>query len=371
VAEVVYGRLGFKPEKKTATKLISTDDRELSKVAHPVINDIIEYRRLDKLRGTYVENLLKQSTDGRVRTTLKCTRTDTGRLSSADPNLQNIPTRTADGKRIRQAFVAPPGRLLMRSDFSQQELRLQAHEAQCSEMIKLFEADEDIHARTAMRVFGVSKEDSKKEKFRSPCKNLNFGVIYLITAEGLAENIREYVAELIRSGGSTEVTAMSPDDCQRLIAEWYQLYPEVRNWQQERIAEAVRTGMVRDMFGRIRFSPEVLCAIRSIAESGKRQVVNFPIQGGCATITKVAMRNLYNTRQGAEVVVGGKIDLLMQIHDEVLIEIPDTLRAISVCSEWMQQQMTDCVQLCIPLPVEVKVGRNWAEMKTIDKWLQQ
>jgi len=674
VAEVVYGELPFKPTKKTATGLISTDDQELKKVKHPVIADILEYRRNLKNKSTFADALVENAVPRqqgkdivyRVHTTLKTTRTETGRLSSADPvNLQTMPTRSEDGKKIRKGFKASPGYRLTAGDFSQQEMRLQAHEAKCENLLTAYRNGVDVHTLTASRIFGVPMDVAEQAKYRYPAKcfhpdtevltpegwkriidlqlgidqvaqaiprehgdtclewvyptevftakhpsgqlvhlcnegmdlrvtpdhrmlawgysqkgihhvvlpesmnkvaywvnagtmaghisgmdegllrlavateadgsfswrkvrfgfydqrkierlrylagndvdelsnsngslravhtmrlnrdlsakvralldvdksfpwwwlslsqelrevvldelpywdggkykrwkqymytsgnnksrdvmqamatitgrkaqmrgselrikdhafsrgghlgvnkyqytgevaclsvpssfvlvrdrgvpvitgqTLNFSVIYIVSARGLYENIHEQALDIIVDGKPLDVSEWTEYSCQKLIDDWYKLNWEVKDWQMEKIAEARRFGYVKDIFGRRRYVPEISCPIRHIQGAGERMCVNFPIQGGCASITKLAMLESYQSRN--RLYSPDDVRFIMAIHDELMLEVrEDMAMEIAV---WLKRIMDNVVVLDIPMVSEIKAGDNWAEMSKI------
>jgi len=370
VAEVVYGELPFKPTKKTATGLISTDDQELKKVKHPVIVDILEYRRNLKNKSTFADALVEnaiphQQGDNvvyRVHTTLKTTRTETGRLSSADPiNLQTMPVRSEDGKKIRKGFRASPGYKLVAGDFSQQEMRLQAHEAKCENLLTAYRNEVDVHTLTASRIFGVPMDVAEQAKYRYPAKTLNFSVIYIVSARGLYENIHEQALDIIVDGKPLDVSEWTEDSCQKLIDDWYKLNWEVKDWQMEKIAEARRFGYVKDLFGRRRYVPEISCPIRHIQEAGERMCVNFPIQGGCASITKLAMLESYQSRD--RLYSPDDVRFIMAIHDELMLEVKEDM--VMEIAVWLKGIMDNVVVLDIPMVSEIKAGDNWAEMEKI------
>jgi len=370
VAEVVYGELKFKPTKKTATGLISTDDQELKKVKHLVIADILEYRRNLKNKSTFADALVENAIPYqqgkdivyRVHTTLKTTRTETGRLSSADPiNLQTMPARSEDGKKIRKGFKASPGYKLTAGDFSQQEMRLQAHEAKCENLLTAYRNGVDVHTLTASRIFGVPMDVAEQAKYRYPAKTLNFSVVYIVSARGLYENIHEQALDIIVDGKPLDVSEWTEDSCQKLINDWYKLNWEVKDWQMEKIAEARRFGYVKDIFGRRRYIPEISCPIRRIQEAGERMCVNFPIQGGCASITKLAMLESYQSRNRLYSL--GDVRFLVAIHDELMLEVrEDMVMEIAV---WLKKVMDNVVVLDIPMVSEIKAGDSWAEMEKI------
>ncbi len=370
VAMVIYEELGFKPTRRTPTGLICTDDMELKKINHSVIPDILAYRRQNKNKGTYADSLQElavhdptTNTD-RIHTTLMTTRTETGRLASKNPNLQNQPTRTKEGKLIRKGFIASPGRLLLEGDLSQIEVVCQAHLAHCKGLIELFLRGGDPHTETAAKIFGVPLDVAKQDKYRYPAKKGNFGVIYMIGGRGLSNQIQEYIADLRLAGEETEVASWSIDDCEKFIIEYYKLYPEVKDYQMEMAAQARRYGYVKDMFGRIRYIPEVYCPIKEIQEAGFRYASNMPVTSTAQGIIQLAMGQIYR-----EIGQAGFKDFarpLMQIHDSLLDEVKDDDKErLLQYVAWKRGIMTGVVKLLVPVKVEFKVGKNWAEMETI------
>ncbi len=372
VATVVYSELGFKPTHMTPTGLISTDDQELKKTKHPVATGIIEYRRLNKMKGTYSDNLVRSSIldeNGipRIHTVLTTTRTETGRLSSKKDDegggaaLQNIPTRNKEAKRIKSGFIAPPGWLLAEGDLGQIEMRTQAHLANCRGLIDLFLRGADPHTTTASKIFDVPHEEAKKDKYRYPCKRAGFGIIYLIGAKGLHSQITEYIADLEMEGEPVEVESWSEQQCQKFIDDYYKLYPEIREYQQEMAAMARRLGYVADLFGRRRFIPEVSCPIQYIAEGGLRMAANMPVTATAQGILKTAMIEMWRDLPR----MGWRDDAkyLLQIHDSLLFELRDDPEFVSKFIPWAERIMCNVVKLVIPVTVDFKTGKAWGAMK--------
>lgn len=369
VAEVVYNELKFMPSRRTATGLVSTDDQELKKTGHPIAKGIIEYRRLNKMRGTYSDNLVFWSTPDannipRVHTTLKTTRTETGRLSSADPmNFQNIPTRNTEGKAIKSGFIAPDGWVLGEGDLAQIEMCVQAHEAQCKGLIELFLAGKDPHTTTASAIFGVPYDEAAQSKYRYPTKRANFGIIYMIGARGLSAQIAEYISDLGMEGEPVDVEPWGEGTCQKFIDDWYRLYPEVRDYQMEKAAQARRYGYVQDMFGRRRYIPEVMCPIRSVQESGLRMAANMPIQAGAQGIIKLAMGKLW--RELPKTGWRDRVRWLLQIHDSLLMELDDSEDFVREYLSWMGNIVRGVVKLAVPVRMDFKIGKAWGDLKKI------
>ena len=360
VAVVIYGELvgdkgnKFNPTKKTPTGKISTDDAELKKTGHPVAKDIIRYRGIQKLKSTYADALIEWARPDeqgvpRVHTTLKTTRVATGRLASADPNLQNIPTRNKESKQIKRGFIAPRRDTLRQSivnalakdffdtlmaegDLGQVEMRTQAHLAKCKGLIELFLSGKDPHTTTASKLFGVPYEDASQNKYRYPCKRAGFGIIYMIGAQGLSTQINEYIADLEMEGEPVDIDAWDETRCQKFIDDYYLLYPEIKDYQQEKLAEARRYGYVRDpISGRIRYIPEVSCPIRSIAEGGARMAANFPVTTCLPADTRVTTREgwlpIGDFKDGMDVWTGEKWvtarKLSMGVHPRVRLHLSD------------------------------------------------
>jgi uracil-DNA glycosylase family 4 len=373
VAQVVYSELGFTPTGFTPTKEISTDDQELKKTGHPVAKGIIEYRRLSKLKGTYADNMAQSpvGADGvaRMHTVIKTTRVETGRLSSAKnddgegANLQNIPTRSKDGKQIKAGFIAPDGRLMLEGDLAQIEVCTQAHLAQCKGLIDLFLRGDDPHTLTASKIFDVPYEEAKKEKYRYPTKRANFGVIYMIGAEGLSAQIAEYISDLKMDNEPVEVEPWTVDECQKFIDQWYLLYPEVRDYQMDKAAQARRYGYVSDLFGRRRFIPEVNSPVRSVVEEGLRKAANFAVTSTAQGIIKLAMGTLW--RELPKSGYRDDVEWNMQIHDSLVNIITDNDKLVADYIKWMRGIVTGVVQLSIPVKMDFKIGKNWSDLKKV------
>lgn len=362
VADLVYGKLGFKPTKKTSTGRDSTVEKELKKVNHPVVKPILEYRHFLKIKSTYADTIAgfayeRAGLGGmRVNSTIKTTRTETGRLAMGDPvNLQNIPVRTALGKSVRKAFIVPEGRILVSADYAQIEMRVLAHVARCLQLLELFQDPTgDIHTTTASKIFGVSMEDARNTKYRYPAKTLGFGIVYGISAKGLYD-------QLVEEG----LTGWDERRCQQFIDEWYQLYPEVRSWQYATLSYARINGYVKDMFGRIRHIPEIHCPIKSVRAAGERQATNMPIQAGAQGILKLATNQLFAEKDRFPDLL-----FLLQIHDEIMEECDDDGGSVNDILRWNRQVMEAAVQLSVPLKVDTEVGYKWGDMKEVDFYVR-
>lgn len=371
VASVVYEELGFTPTRFTSTSLVSTDDAELKKVDHPVADGVIRYRELQKLKSTYADNLIRSAlpdADGvpRVHTVLKTTRVETGRLSSSKnedgtgANLQNIPTRSSEAKAIKNGFIAPDGRLMVEGDYAQIEMCTQAHLAKCAGLIELFSRGGDPHTETAARLFDVSLEEAAKDKYRYPCKRAGFGIIYMIGSQGLSTQINEYIADLTRAGETVDLEPWSEDACAKFIEDYYQLYPEIRDYQKRQFEHAKRLGYVSDLFGRIRYIPEVVCPVPSVRESGARMAANMPVTATAQGIIKLAMIELWEQLPDTDWF--DKVRWLMQIHDSLVVEVLDDETVYRPCLSWMGDIMRRVVSLRVPIRVDFKMGKRWGEL---------
>ena len=375
VAAVVYDELGFKPTKRTETGLISTDDQELKKINHPVIKGILQYRGLNKNKGTYADNLLHNNTlDAtgvpRMHTTLTTTRTETGRLSSKKSDdgegmaLQNIPTRNKEAKAIKNAFVAPEGWLLGEGDLGQIELCTQAHIARCKGLIDLFNAGRDPHTESAARLFGVPLDVAAQTKYRYPVKRAAYGVIYLLGAEGLSAQIAEYIADLEMDDEPVDVEPWDVPTCERFIEDYYNLYPEIRDYQMEQLAHARRYGYVRDpISGRIRYIPEVTCPVKSVQEAGARMAANMPVTSSAQTIIKLAMGELWRELPKTE---WSATKILLQVHDSLVFELPDVDEFVRGCLGYVRSVMCNSVKLLVPVKADFKVGKQWGSLEKLD-----
>lgn len=348
VAKVVYEELGFTPTAFTPTGLPSVTEKELKKVKHGIITPILDYRHLAHIRDSFVDTLISRADDaGRVHPTIKTTRTETGRWSMAEPNLQQIPVRTEIGRAIREQFLAEGGNILFACDFSQIELRCQAYLAQCKGMMETFQQGGDIHMATACFMFEVPPEQVTAE-MRRVAKILNFGVIYGLSDYGLQENLKLEGIERERSW------------CKQYINQMLHVaYPEVADWQQETIAFAKRNGYVRDMMGGVRFVPELRCPVKKVQSAGERQAINMPVQSTAARIMKQAMVDLWQMWQEKDL---WWAKWLLAVHDELIWECPEDrveeLKGIVVPA------MEQAVALeGVPIVAESKSGYRWGSMK--------
>lgn len=340
---ILFEKLRLKPGKKTTTGF-STDVRELERLAReePLPRLILDYRQLAKLKGTYSDALPKLINErtGRVHSNFNQTIAATGRLSSTDPNLQNIPVRSEWGRRIRAAFI--PGsedQILIDADYSQIELRMLAHISGDAELCRSFNEGADIHRRTAAAIFGVD-EDAVLPEMRDQAKVVNFGVIYGMGAFALAGNLEISVRE-----------------AQRFIDGYFELYSGVKTWTEALVAEARAQGYVSNLFGRRRYVEDLNSENRQLREAAERVAVNTPIQGSAADLIKKAMLNL-DARQAKDL---PGLRMISQVHDELIFEAP--LEKGEAYAVEIRREMEQVVELKVPLVAEPKLGRSWLEAK--------
>ena len=335
---ILFDKLGLPAAKKTKTGY-STDAETLIALApaHEIVAKILEYRELTKLKSTYADSLPKliNPRTGRVHTSLNQAVTATGRLSSSEPNLQNIPIKTDIGRQIRKAFVASPGNLLVSADYSQIELRILAHVSHDPELIRAFNAKEDIHTKTATKLFDVSALEVTPE-MRRQAKTVNFAVIYGMSEYGLSRelNIPAQVAK-------------------HYIESYFLEYPGVKLYAAETLARARLSGYVESLLGRKRYIPELNSPNRAFREFAERAAVNMPIQGTAADIVKIAMINVH--KRLAE--RGFKAKLILQVHDELVFDVPES--EVDGAIPIIRESMEKAFELEVPLTVEVKAGKDW------------
>jgi DNA polymerase-1 len=342
LGEVLFEELSLPPVRKTKTGY-STDVKVLQQLAieHPVAERVIAYRELTKLRGTYIEGLLKLiSDDGRIHTTLNQTTTATGRISSDSPNLQNIPVRTELGARIRDAFTASPGRKLVVADYSQIELRILAHMTREEALIESFTSGEDIHTRTASEVFDTRMESVTPE-LRRRAKMVNFGILYGISGFGLASRLGN----------------VHPAEAERYIKRYFERYPRVTEFMRETLEEAEELGYATTLFGRRRYVPELRSSNKNVRKLGERLAFNARVQGTAADIIKVAMVDLAPRLR----TLGA--DMIMQVHDELVFDVDKD--RVAMIGALAADRMVAAYDLEPPLEVEVKAGERWGQVRPL------
>lgn len=341
LGEVLFERLGLPAKRKTKSGY-STDADTLDSLRnkHPIVEDVLSYRKLAKLKSTYVEGLLAQlDADGRVRSIFKQTETRTGRISSTEPNLQNIPVRTERGSRLRRFFVAGQGCLLVDADYSQIELRVLAHIANDAAMIDAFKHDEDIHTKTAAQVFDMP-EAFVTPQMRSSAKAVNFGIVYGIGAFSLSQDIGVSVAE-----------------ADRYIKSYLNTYKGVRDYMQETIAFGRDHGYVKTLFGRRRPLPELAATNRITKAFGERVAMNTPIQGTAADIIKLAMVKVFMRLKKENL----RARLILQVHDELIVEAP--AEEAEYAAAILTEEMQNAVSLKVAMVAKASIGENWLEAK--------
>jgi DNA polymerase I len=339
--EILFGKLGIPVMRKTPTGQPSTAEDVLEELAatYPLPKLILEYRGMAKLKSTYTDNLPLQinPVTGRIHTSYHQAVAATGRLSSQDPNLQNIPIRTQEGRRIRQAFVAAPGHSLVAADYSQIELRIMAHLSGDASLLRAFAEDLDVHQATAAEVFGIAPDAVSADQRRS-AKAINFGLMYGMSAFGLARQL-----------------GIPRGDAQKYMDLYFERYPGVRRYMEETRRQARETGYVETVFGRRLYLPEIQSRNAALRQYAERSAINAPMQGTAADIIKRAMIEvdawLLSSRVAAR--------LIMQVHDELVLEVADD--AVEALVGQIRTHMVRAADLSVPLKVDVGVGRNWDE----------
>ena len=348
LGEMLFEKLGVAGGKKTKSGQYSTGEAVLSKIDHPLVEIVLEYRALSKLKSTYtdaLDNVADSATD-RVHTSYHQALTSTGRLSSTDPNLQNIPIRTATGRLIRQAFIAPEGRVILAADYSQIELRLMAHFSGDANLTRAFNEGLDIHTATAAEVLGKAVEDVSATERRN-AKAINFGLLYGMSAFGLAKQLQ-----------------MGRSEAQDYIDMYFQRYPSVKDYMINTRASALEHGYVETILGRKLYTPDINHSNRMVKQGAERAAINAPLQGSAADIIKLAMIAV------DKVLPKEQAKMLLQVHDELVFEVDadkvDDIRQL--ITDAMQDVLTTTaaekgwnVDFAVPLLVETDIGSNWDE----------
>ncbi|MBC7900587.1 MAG: DNA polymerase I, partial [Saprospiraceae bacterium] len=338
----IFEELNISTGRKTATGQVSTSRDVLDELAlnYDIARFIIEYRELDKLKATYADALPRMiDADGRIHGCLRQTVAATGRLSSTDPNLQNIPNRTELGQRIRKAFIPEDGHKLISADYSQLELRILAHITRDPVMLEAFQNNEDIHAKTAKLVFGAVTDKELKEK-RRLAKIVNFGIAYAVEAFGLSQRV-----------------GLSRAEAKQVIADYFETYKGIRKYMDDTPKVASEQGYVTSLFGRRRYFPSINDRNYNVRSRAEREAINMPIQGTASDIVKIAMINVAKALKKE----GFATRLIMQIHDELLFEAPEA--EIKTVSVLIKREMEIAAKLDVPLTVEIGVGENWMDAK--------
>lgn len=343
---VLFEKLKISSEGIGKTKTgLSTAAMELEKIkgVHPIIELIIEHRELSKLISTYLDALpeLIDRKTNRLHTSFNQTVTATGRLSSSEPNLQNIPVRTELGREVRRAFVAEKGAQLVSADYSQIELRIVASLSQDKTMLDIFRRHEDIHTATAATIHGVAPDHVTPE-MRYAAKEVNFGVMYGMGPWGLAAR-----------------TGLSREEAQEFIAKYFQAFSAVKEYLEQTKVIAKSLGYVETLFGRRRYLPEIKSGVAQVRAAAERMAINMPIQGTAADLMKLAMIRVY---QGLEA-FGAEVKLVLQVHDELVLEVP--VNKIKKVAMFVKEEMETVVKLKAPIEVHLKVGENWGKMQSL------
>ena len=341
LAEVLFGKLGLPARKKTAKGAFSTDSevlRDLSTI-HEVPRLILRHRFLSKLKSTYIDQLprLINPATGRIHTSFNPAGTSTGRLSSRDPNLQNIPIKTGDGKRIRKSFVAKDGCVILAADYSQIEIRLLAHFSGDPTLLEALRGDKDVHVATACEIFNAS-EDRITSEMRNLAKTINFGIIYGISAFGLSKQL----------GTTVSVS-------RNYINRYFDRYSEVKAYMQSSVEETRSRGYTETLIGRRRPIPELASGNRVERGRGEREAINTPIQGSAADIINLAMIRIFRRLEEG----GFRSKMILQVHDELLFEMHET--EIEELRPHIKNDMENAWELSVPLRVEMRAAKNWAE----------
>ena len=339
LGEALFGKLGLPPRKKTKSGYSTdADTLESLRAYHPVIDNILEYRIYQKLNSTYAEGLLKViGPDGRIHSTFSQTETRTGRISSNEPNLQNIPIRTELGSRLRQYFVARPGWVFLDADYSQIELRIMAHISGDEAMREAFRQGADIHRATASRLYQLPPEEVTP-RMRSSVKAVNFGILYGKGAFSLSRDLGVSVKEA--------------DD---FIKAYLGAYPKVKEYMDNIVAEGMEKGYVTTLYGRRRMLPELSSSNRNLRAQGERMALNTPIQGTAADIIKLAMVRVANRLEKE----GLAARLILQVHDELIVECPES--EAELAARLLKEEMEGAASLSVPLTADVNQGKNWLE----------
>ena len=339
LADILFNRLGLKPVKKTPSGAPSVDEEVLERLSqdHPLCKALLEHRGIAKLKSTYTDKLprMVHARTGRVHTNYAQAVAVTGRLSSTDPNLQNIPVRTAEGRRIREAFIAPPGSVIVSADYSQIELRIMAHLSGDASLVEAFAKGEDVHRHTAAEVFDTPAADVTSEQ-RRYAKVINFGLIYGMSAFGLAQNL-----DIERSAA------------QSYMDKYFKRYPGVAQYMENTRMQARESGYVETVFGRRLWLPDIRSSNQARRQGAERQAINAPMQGTAADLIKLAMIAVQGwiTREKLAT------KLVMQVHDELVFEVPES--ELALVKPNVEQLMIGVAKLDVPLVVDAGVGPNW------------
>lgn len=345
LGEILFGELKLPAGKKTKTGYsVSADVLESLRGKHPMVDHLLEYRQLAKLKSTYVDGLLTlmNPVTGRVHTSFNQTIASSGRLSSSNPNLQNIPVRTEVGRQLRRAFIADPSYILLTADYSQFELRILAHITHEPRLIEAFTRDEDIHTITAASLFAIAPGEVTKDQ-RRLAKTVVYAVLYGQSAFGLSQ-----------------VTGMSNNEAAEFIKRYHETFPRIKGYVESTLNQARRQGYVNTLYGRKRFFPDMHMLAYNDRLALEREAINMPIQGGNADLIKIAMLRIHHTL--AEKRLSAR--MILQVHDELVFEVP--IEELGQTKYFVKRQMEGVAKLDVPIKVELKVGKNWFEAEPMD-----
>jgi DNA polymerase-1 len=342
---ILFEKLKLPVVKKTKTGP-STDEEVLRALAskHKLPEILLEYRQLTKLKNTYVDTLpeMVDKGSGRLHTSFNQTGTETGRLSSSNPNLQNIPVKTEIGRNIRRSIIAAEkNNYLLSCDYSQIELRILAHLSSDAELIQAFKKDKDIHKATASLIYGIEEKDVT-DPMRETAKRVNFGIIYGLTSYGLSRDL-----------------GISVDEAQRFIDAYFLRYPKVKDYIEGQIRLCRKQGFVTTLLGRRRYIPQINEKSQGIRQFAERQAVNTPIQGTAADLIKLAMVQIHKGIKS----MGLATQMILQIHDELLFDVPQ--EELQEAVAFIRERMENVLKLAVPVKVEIKKGKNWLEMESV------
>lgn len=343
LSEILFEKLGYEKfgAKKNIREGYSTSAEVLERLAekYEIARLVLRYREIQKLKSTYIDGIRSLVCGEIVHTTYNQTVTTTGRLSSEKPNLQNIPVRTDDGRELRKLFIARENNVLLDADYSQIELRLLAHCSGCKELVRAYGAGEDIHAATASAVFGVPLNEVT-DNMRRKAKTINFGIIYGMSAFGLAKDL----------GCSTQ-------EAQEYIIKYFEMHPEVKEYMDENVQKAKTDGFVTTIFGRKRYIPEIRSTNYNLRSFGERAAMNMPLQGSAADIIKIAMLRVSERLLKENL----HAKLVLQVHDELVLDCPQS--ESERASKVLKEEMEHAVELKVPLTVQIAAGKSWYETK--------
>jgi DNA polymerase-1 len=345
LGEILFGELKLPSGKKTKTGYsVSADVLEGLRGHHPMVDYLLEYRQLAKLKSTYVDGLLAlmNPVTGRVHTSFNQTIASSGRLSSSNPNLQNIPVRTEVGRQIRRAFIADPSYTLLTADYSQFELRILAHITHEPRLVEAFTSGEDIHTITAASLFTVPLEEVTKDQ-RRLAKTVVYAVLYGQSAFGLAQ-----------------ITGMSNSEAGEFIKRYHETFPRIKDYVDSTLNQARRQGYVNTLYGRKRFFPDMQMLSHSERQALEREAINMPIQGGNADLIKIAMLRIQHKLNEKNL----KTRMILQVHDELVFEVP--VEELDLIKYYVKELMEGVAKLDVPIKVEMKVGRNWFEAEPME-----